>query len=43
MDDEHNDDDDNNETKIKRKQGRGTRIWDEETTRMWDDYKDNER
>ena len=43
MDDEHNDDDNNEKTTIKRKQGRGTRIRDEETTRMWDEDKDNER
>ena len=43
MNDEHNDDDNNDETTIKRKQGRGTRIRDEETTRMWDKDEDNER
>ena len=43
MDDEHNDDKDNEKTTIKRKQGRGTRIRDEETTRMWDEDEDNEQ
>ncbi len=41
MDDEQNDNDDNDETTIKRKRGRSTRIRDEETTRMWDE--DNEQ
>ena len=41
MDDEHNDDDVNNKTTINRKRGRGTRIGDEETTRMWDKEEDN--
>ena len=40
MDDKH---DDNNKTTIKRKRGRGTRMRDEETIRMWDEDKDNER
>ena len=34
MDEEHNDNDNNDKTTIKRKQGRGTRMRDEETTRM---------
>ena len=44
MDDENNDDNDNNnKTTINRKRGRGTRMRHEETTRMWDEDKDNER
>ena len=43
MDDKHNDDDDNNKTTINRKRGRGTRMRDEETTRMWDEDEDNEQ
>ena len=42
MDNKHNDNNDDNDIKIKRKQGRGTRMQDEETTRMWEDNKDNE-
>ena len=41
MDDKHNDNNNNDKTTMKRNQGHGTRMRDEETKRIWD--KDNER
>ena len=43
MEDKHNDDNNNNKTTIIRKRGCGTRMRDEETTRMWDKDEDNEQ
>ena len=42
MADKHNDDDNNCNTTIKRKLGCRTSTQDEETTRMWDEGKDED-